>query len=341
MKGDMFYSLVDLWDQMETLRTENVRRGEHCGIASLDEYFTLKKGYPLFIAGAPYSGKTEFALELLMNASKTYGWKHFIYIGEGGDVQEVFAELCYKYIEKPFEKSNPYHMDDVEYTRAQAFIQKHFVVANHDKDFTVADFYATVMACEKQMKIKFDTTLFDPFNDVKDESELFGGREDKYLANVLKTVRIDAKRNKRINILVNHIADVRAVIDPSTGNRYMPPALPNEWAGGRTWWRRAFTMLLVYRPPVFMKDEHGMPFQGNESHIYIQKSKPKGVGKLGMAKIFWDWKRNRYYSYGQDGQEYYSCETQETIKERSALANVANEEFLNDKTKHFQNDNPF
>lgn len=341
MKQQPYHTLIELWDEMESLRNIVSKRGEDCGIASLEEYFSLKKGYPLFIAGAPYSGKTEFALEILINSSKLYGWKHFIYVGEGGDSQDIYAELCHKYIEKPFEKSNTYHMDDVEYTRAQAFIQKHFVVANHDMEFTVADFYATVMLCEKEMKIKFDTTLFDPFNDIKDESDTFGGREDKYLASALKTVRIDAKRNKRINILVNHIADVRAVIDQKSNKRYMPPALPNEWAGGRTWWRRAFTMLLIYRPPTFMEDENGMPFEPNETHVYIQKSKPKGVGKNGMAKIFYDWKRNRYYSYDQNKNLFYSTETEQTRKENSELSTLANKEFLTEKTAHFQDDNPF
>ena len=76
----------------------------------------------------------------------------------------------------------------------------------------------------------------------------------------------------------------------------MPPALPNEWAGGRTWWRRAFLMLLVYRPPVFLTDSLGNNFADNETHVYCQKAKPKGIAKLGMKSIFYDWKTNRYYS---------------------------------------------
>lgn len=337
MNKQPFFRLFEVADQLGNLRDNGITKGESCGLVALDEFFSLKKGFPLFIAGAPYSGKTEFILEVLLNTSILYGWKHFIYVGEGGDVENIFGELIHKYVKKPFIKTAPYFIDDKEFILAKVFIQKHFIIANHDKEFTIGEFYATVLEAEVECNMKFDTTLFDPFNDIKEETEGFGGREDKYLASALKTVRVDAKKNNRINILVNHIADVRAVFDQLTGNRYMPPALPNEWAGGRTWWRRAFTMILVYRPPTWMKDENGQEYQPNESHICIQKSKPKGVGKIGKASIFWDWQKNRYWSYDQDGQKLYSCETAETLKSENEFRIIANDTFLtpiNEKDDH-------
>ncbi len=330
MSKQPYFRLGEIATELTELRNKGTEKGLVCGLASLDEYFTLKKGFPLFIAGAPYSGKTEFVLEILLNTSLLYGWKHFIYVGEGGDVQNVYGELIHKYLKKPFTKDNPYCADDKEYIMALAFVGKHFIIANHDREFTISEFYAVVLEAEMEYSIKFDTTLFDPFNDIKDETEGFGGREDKYLASALKIVRVDAKKNNRINILVNHIADVRAVQDKDSGFRYMPPAMPNEWAGGRTWWRRAFTMLLVYRPPTWMKDNKGMPYADNESHIYIQKSKPKGIGKIGMASIFWDWKKNRYYSFDKGGQKLESCETRESIKQDESLRLLANETFLDE-----------
>lgn len=333
-----YFRLMDVATDVIELRINGIERGKDCGIYSLNEFFSLKKGFPLFVAGAPFSGKTEFVLDVLLNTSLLYGWKHFIYVGEGGDVQNVFGELIHKHAEKPFVKENPYSSDDKQFSESMAFIQKHFVIANHDKEFTVSDFYATVLEAEEELKIKFDTTLFDPFNDIKDETEVFGGREDKYLASALKMVRIDAKRHGRINILVNHIADVKMITDRE-GRRFMPPAAPNEWAGGRTWWRRAFTMILVYRPPFWMKDDAGMPYAENESHIYIQKSKPKGIGKVGMGKIFWDWKKNRYYCFAPGGQQLYSCQTPETEKEYIQTITQQNDTFF--PANHYNDDNPF
>lgn len=295
------------------------------GLSSLDEIFKLKKGYPIFIGGAPFSGKTEFAFEIMLNCSILYGWKHFIYCGEGGNIEHIYYELIHKYANKPYK-----FLDEKDRLSAEYFVSEHFVIANHDIDFTVKDFYTTVSEAEIEYGIKFDTTLFDPFNDIKEDLSSFGGREDKFLADALKQVRISSKNNNRIDIIINHIADVRTVVDDS-GNRYMPPALPNEWAGGRTWWRRAFTMILVYRPPIFLKDTNGMPYAENESHIIVQKSKPKGIGKIGRASIFWDWKKNRYYCY-KESQQLYSCQKLEDYAHKSL---VENKEFLNDNETVF------
>lgn len=301
------FKITDVLNDLSAFREVGNTKGHLCGLAALDSIFTLKKGFPLFIAGAPFAGKTEFVFEILVNTSIMYGWKHFIYAGEVGEIHNIFAELISKHMGKQYHKGQ-YGASDADVIYSSQFIEKHFIICNHNADFTVDEFLKEVAIAEKEYSIKFDTTVFDPFNDIKDETELFGGREDKYLADALKKVRISSKNNNRIDILVNHIADVKAIQDKDTGNRYMPPALPNEWAGGRTWWRRAFTMILVYRPPTWMKDNSGMPYAENESHIIIQKSKPKGVGRLGMASIFWDWQKNRYYNFVNGGQKLYSCE---------------------------------
>jgi hypothetical protein len=298
------------------------------GLNAIDPYFKLKKGYPLFIAGNPGAGKTEFCFEVLINTSILYGWKHFVYCGEGGNIEHIYHELLHKYLQKPYKWA-----DEKEKLAAEYFISEHFIIADHDKDYTINDFYDLVKKCEQEYSIKFDTTTFDPFNDIKDEVALYGGREDKYLAFALKEARIASKKHNRVDILINHVADILPKNDKDSDQSYLPPALPTQWAGGRTWWRRAFTMILVYRPYTFMKDASGMPYAENESHIIIQKSKPKGVGKNGKASIFWDWKRNRYYCY--DGsQQLYSCETRESISPKMQ-PNKDFTESINDESKVF------
>lgn len=297
------------------------------GIASLEGLVGLKVGYPIFVGGAPFSGKTEFVFELLINTSKLYKWNHFIYCGEGGNAEHIFSELVHKYMGKPY-----LYMTESEKISAEAFIDAHFVLADHDKDYTIDGFYELVKTAEDELGIKFNTTTFDPFNDAIDESDKYGGRDDKYLASVLKKVRVSSKINNRIDIVVNHIADVKPIQDKDTQRFYTRPALPNEWAGGRTWWRRAFTMILVYRPPTFLRDDQGRPFGENESHIIIQKSKPKGVGKIGLCSIFWDWKKNQYYSFN-NAQLYYSCEyvpKKEELKQNDFNQIPVNNNFLNE-----------
>ena len=105
------------------------------GMASLEGWLSVKKGYPIFIGGAPHSGKTEFTFELLINWSRLYKWKHFVYCGEGGNVEHIYYELIHKFLEKPYKWA-----DQSERIYAEQFVSEHFVICNHDLDFTIDDF---------------------------------------------------------------------------------------------------------------------------------------------------------------------------------------------------------
>ena len=285
-----YYKLENKLAEIKEFAEKGLTDLKSTGMTCIDEYWMLKKGYPLFVAGNPGAGKTEFIFEVMINTSIDYGWKHFIYCGEGGNIEHIFNELLHKYLENNYK-----YVSESQKVAAEYFISEHFIIVDHDKDFTIDEFYTLAEKCEKELGIKFSTTLFDPFNDIKDEVEKFAGRDDKYLEYALKRVRISSKKNNRIDILINHVADIHPKTDRDSGRDYLPPALPTQWARGRTWWRRAFVMILVYRPYTFMKGTDGDLHAENETHIIVQKFKPKGVGKLGKAVIFWDWKKNRYY----------------------------------------------
>ena len=301
-----FFKVEHKRNELSELRLNGWVKGVSTGFTNLDDIFSLKSGYPLFIAGAPHAGKTEITMEVLLNTSKLYGWKHFVYLGEGGEVEDVIADLCHKLIGKPFKSNSGYSMSESEKTRAEMFINEHFVFLDDTGDYTLTNFFELAQQAEDEYGIKFNTTCFDPFNDIVDESAKFGGRDDKWLAHELKLARRSSKKHNRIDILVNHISDIHPVIEKESGKRYIPPALPSEWAGGRAWWRRAFPMILIYRPPQFLKNEHGKEYEANETHFIVQKAKPKGIGKLGQASLFFDWKQNCYYWTDQYDYKFYA-----------------------------------
>lgn len=306
MNKKKYFRARDRGDHLMALREQTASRGGFPGFDCLWDIFSLKRGYPLFIAGSPGAGKTEFTLELAIFTATNYGWRWFVNLGETGTVDEQIAELAYKIVGKPYrkkdgDKDSIYAMTDAEAMNAHNIIDEYFVFCDVENpessisSLSIKQFYELADAAEREFDIKFTGTIFDPFNDADEHLESYGGREDKYLKDVLRLSRISAKKNDRIDILVNHIADIKWQMDKESGKRFTPPALPSEWAGGRTWHRRAFTMLLVYRPPIFLKNEHGEPYKPNETVIYNQKAKPKGSGKTGHCSLFWDWRRNRYY----------------------------------------------
>lgn len=297
--------------EIDHLRRNAVRRGKSTGYSCIDEIFTLKKGYPLFIAGAPHHGKSQFTKQLLVNTSYAYGWKHLIYCGEDGTVEEITLDLIECVTKQPARMHmsdgtpNKYALGEADFITAYQFVNDHFHVLDSDSidsgaDFDVYQFYKWVDEYEAEVGIRFDTTLIDPWNDLSMNLREYGGRQDLYLADALKHVREQSKRHKRIDIVVNHIADTKTYQVTNEGRRFSPPALPSEWSGGQTWHRRAFTMILVYRPPapdsfrLASKGEEIVTKKG-ETWIINQKVKPKGSGQLGMRKLYFEPVWNSYY----------------------------------------------
>ncbi len=123
-------------------------------------------------------------------------------------------------------------------------------------------------------------------------------------------MREDGSRNKRTTIVVNHAQQTRVQFDKATGKNWNPPVTPQSMAGGQMWYKRGFTMINVYRP---MIDIHEGVYE-NESWIIVQKIKPRGTGKTGLHRIFYDWKTQRYYelangnpTFAENSQLVYSA----------------------------------
>ena len=183
-------------------------------------------------------------------------------------------------------------MSDEEFELALEWVGNHFTFFDPDAqgiDFGPDLFY---QACQSP---SFDTTVLDPWNDAKRDLNTVGGREDVWLTSELKKIRTHSKTWNRIDIVVNHIAKLHADSSTVSGKRYQKPALPQEWAGGQAWYRRAFTMLLVYRPPAGEKLREGeAEIRDGETWVINQKTKPKGSGSLGRAKLYLSRRTNRF-----------------------------------------------
>lgn len=325
--------------ELQELRSNGRTWGISTGLAPLDEIYSIKIGYPLFIAGSPHAGKTELIMEIMVNTMVLYGWIWCCYFGEGGELEDIFSDLCHKLIGKPYKSGDDYSMTESEKLQSEMFFDKHLFLMDDEKDFKLSEFYDEVKLTEIKNNIKFNGTIFDPFNDVVDCSADFGGRDDKWLASELKTCRRVSKKNNRIDVLVTHIADIHPILDKGTNQRYIPVALPSEWSGGRTWWRRAFVMIMVYIPPAWLTDVHGREYGKNVSLVYVQKAKPKGIAKLGHCVLNWDWQRNKYCWY-EKGENVFAYDINAAKNEPKKLSPDNNFE-TKYPTKHDNTEAPF
>jgi len=145
----------------------------------------------------------------------------------------------------------------------------------------------------------------------------------------LTRLRQNAHSHNRHNCIITHVRDMEKMKDGD--QRYYPVASPNDVAGGRLWWRKGMQMISVYRPLDIknqpLNDDNGEPCLENETHIYIQKSKPKGVGKVGMFKLYYDFKKNKYYEMDSIGMKSYASK----FWEDNSVAITPNENFDNEE----------
>lgn len=315
MKNPLHSLLIkpeELRTKANEIRRSGTRRGEYSGFESLDKIFTAKKGFPLFIAGAPHSGKSQVVKQLAINWATELGWKGILYMGEEGSAVDLLLDLVEVKTGKSArlndadadESKTPISSDEFEYTIH--WLDQHFTIIDPEKAVDVASWtYDTFNELLKEAG-DFDFSVLDPFNDLDRDMEL---RDDLWLTKVLKDVRIAARRSNRVDVIVNHIAKTQHDGKTSNGMPVSKPARPNEWAGGQTWYRRAFTMLLVYRPPEHELidfcpfDEAGEGYHVGPGEMWIQnqKAKPKGSGKLGWARLYYDTSRNQVFELDETG----------------------------------------
>jgi hypothetical protein len=276
-------NIREVASKLQDIRDNGPAKLLSTGSHSLDKRMKLVKGFSWYIGGQPYHGKSEVVMELLINWSKLYGWKHYCYFGEGGELENIIADLSHKYIGKPYYKTIHGHMSESERAMAEQFIDEHFFFQDPHQDFSYKQLKINIAKAELVMRCKFDTVTVDPFNDMDYDTTM---NITYWLKDVLKDARNEDAKHNRITIFVVHIGDTPSTVDKETGIRHSPPALPTEWEVGKIWNRRGMTQIGIWKD-----------LQGN-TQLLIHKVKPKFARQYSAdnSEVIWtwDWKRNRY-----------------------------------------------
>ena len=290
----MYKRLSDLQGQLNDIRNLKNVRGKSIGWTFDQIPYTVKEGCTTYIGAAPASGKTEIWFEFLINLSCIHGWKHVIFSPETGNAAEIYAELCYKYIGKPYTIGEN-SMTQGEQVAAEMFVNDHFIVIDPiDKDLTLEEFYELVDNISRKEEIDIHTTTIDPWNELTEKFESSDlNREDKYLSRILGLARKNARKTKRHNCIINHVRDQAPITQ--NGHTFYPMPTARDFAGGQVWFRKGLTVLIPWRPPKGLTDSQGNVYEENEVHLKVAKSKPKGVSKNGTYKLFLDVEKYQYY----------------------------------------------
>tara|TARA_R100000951_G_scaffold82867_1_gene70554 strand:+ start:2202 stop:3131 length:930 start_codon:yes stop_codon:yes gene_type:complete len=301
---NIIYKVEDVRDSLTTLRKEGVKKGAWTGFDSLFDKYSVKKGSTTYIYAGAHQGKSQFGFELMMNLAEYSGWRWAVYSPETGSPAEVFAELLWVYLRKPFLINDHLTATDEETEKAISFINEHFYIIDSGlQDLSIEGFYTAVEMIEEDNLITIDGCMVDPFTEIRTDINS-GVRDDIAIGQVLTKVRKHSAEKDFHTIVTVHTKHQQAKY--KNGVPYVDKPTMNDIAGGMQWSRKGMMVINVWRCPFGLENNNGVPYEANQVEITVVKAKPKIVGKLGTVTLYYDKMKNRYYEINSRGDKQFA-----------------------------------
>lgn len=288
------------YDDLLKYRENGAVRGKYLGFPLLHENYTMALGGCTDWTGFPASGKSELLLELLLNTSLFYGWKHLIYVPDIGDKNEVLGILIHKLTGKTFDKRfvNSNYISENEISNQLGWVLEHFrILTKIDLKAKITPYEFWDMAAKMNQETigGIQTATIDSWKDMKhgigQDNEVFG-RDDKYLEDVLSYRNAMSEKHKMHFHIVIH--PIKTESDKDGKRR---PPTPYDLKGGSEWYNNGKCMVTVHRPDNSL----------NSVTVMVTKAKPKSVAKLGNTEMYFNMANARFY-WDYNGENIYANE---------------------------------
>lgn len=237
--------------------------------------------------GFPASGKTYFALEVLMGLSEKFGQRHGLYVPDIGSYNEIIQKLVKMKTGKDFHKKYDNKITASELSSCLNWLLHHFVIFKK-KDFktgiTPIAFWEKV-AEYKDDGGKLNTGLADSWKNFK---HIYNNREDSYLDEML-SIRNEMSEDYQVHYhTIAHAVKTElagALGKNDKGKRRIPTAW--DIKGGGSWNANGKNIITIDRPDLHQ----------SWVDVYVNKVKPEDVGIIGSVqnRIKLDVNKGRYY----------------------------------------------
>lgn len=287
----------EVQSERDYLYENGYKKGYYVGWQDLDKLYSVHLGSTTYIYSAPHTGKTQFWNQCLVNLSMFYRMKHLIFSPETGSATDIYIELAQIYARKDYVGN--FKMSPEERKIADAFVNEHFIVLDgdaYDKSLSAEDICMYAKILEGKMNIKFQTITIDPFNELKMD---YGKHRDLAIEDTLQYIRRQAKTNNWHIGVVTHVKDQFPIHMKEKGYTYYPISTAREVAGGQAWFRKGMMMISLWRPITnyaegaeIVEEIENRTVKSGQVIVQVQKSKPKGRGKLGEMNLHYRWKEH-------------------------------------------------
>lgn len=253
-------------DKIEKLYDSGIEPGINPGWPEMAQHYTVKGGYMTIVTGIPQHGKSEWLDALLVNLAKNQGWKFAFYSPENHPVETHASKLIEKYIGKGFDRNYLGFMDVKERNEGIEWLDNHFSFLGGDENALSLE-----GVLEKAEQLIFQEGInglvLDPWNEL-DHARPSNLSETEYISKCLTRIRYFARTTGIHVWIVAHPTKLQKI------NGKQPVPTPYDISGSAHWFNKSDNCITVWRD---------IQKPGSPTHIYTQKIKLKGTGKLGRV----------------------------------------------------------
>lgn len=316
-KGFDIVKPSDVTQDLINYRNNYHNRGKYLGFDRLDPHYSMMLGTCTDWTGFPRSGKTQVLMELLLNTSMYYGWKHLVYFPDVGNKIEIIADLIHKKTGKTFNPSYGNVIEDSEIYEEINWITEHFkVLTKTDIKAKLTPFEFWDMAVEIKEEQGLQTASIDSWKDMSHPYNEYGG-----YATYLEVVLPYRNQIAEDNNLHLHTIIHPKLTEKENGVRKAPT--PYDLKGGSEWFNSGKCMITVHRDSMDTK----------VADITIHKAKPRACGSEGTICLEFDVAKLVYFENSGYGSVYASPKgetKEEPLKVESNTIKKVNTDFDNE-----------
>lgn len=295
VKGFKIVEQSDVINELLDYRKNYNDKGKYLGFDCLDEYYTMQLGNVTDWTGFPMSGKTQVLMQMLLNTSLFYGWRHLVYFPDVGSKTEIVADLIHKLTGKSFNPKYNNHISESEIYKEVDWVLHHFkILTKEDVKAKMSPFEFWDMSAALKKEQGLETASIDSWKDMHHDYAKYGNYAT-YLEVVLPY---------RNQIAEDNNLHLHTIIHPKLTekeNGVRKPPSPYDLKGGSEWFNSGKCMITVHRET---KDT-------TEAKIIFGKIKPRSIGNVGECSLFFDLNRFVYYQLDERGQKLYSSKRDE------------------------------
>jgi hypothetical protein len=271
---------------------EGLIGGKTTYFPTLDDHFRWMPGEVTALTGLPNFGKSSLLRQLAIFRAAFEGKKAAFISMEEYPPVFFYREIIRTIVGKPLERDNPTRMTRKEYETALKWVNDHFFYIYPDKDDPTPD-WAIARFTESCIKHGTTMSIIDPHNSQAHDYRKDGGRDDRYIANMLRKYQRFALQNDQCFIDVAHTKGIGKKEDGT----YKEPTA-DEISGGPVWWQCCDNIMVFHRP--------NLPLDFTDPICTIKSVKIKKQqlnGTPGSVELMYNKQTGRYYENGYNPLE--------------------------------------